>query len=181
MSDSKPPRRPLWQRLLFATSLGLNVLIIGAVTGLVLSGGRDDGTRPPPLRNNGGIAPLVGMLPQDRRDAALAELRQIGKQHGVSHRQLAKDREQVAAVITTEPFDPQAFVAVLDGNQTRFAEYGDAIHLLLADELSRMTPQERNDYAERLGKFGRWRDHSNEHADKRPKKQSNKHESKDDR
>lgn len=125
MSDSTPPRRPLWKRVITAISLSLNVLILGALAGLLLSGSGGEGDRPPPLRNNGGIAPLIGMLPPEQRTVVLEDLRRIGKEHGVTHRQLAEDRDRVVQVITAEPFDPLRLVAVLAENQTRFASYGE--------------------------------------------------------
>ena len=157
MSDSAPPRRPLWQRLLFGASLGLNILVIGAVAGLVLSGGRDEGKRPPPLRN-GGVAALIGTLPPEQRDAVLGELRLLGQGHGVSHRGLREDRRKVIAAVRAEPFDPDALIALIGSSQDRFLAYRQDSYRVLADTLAAMTPQERAAYADRLAKFQRWRD-----------------------
>lgn len=171
MSDVKPPRRPLWQRVLFGTSLAVNVLIIGAVAGLILSGGRDEGKRPPPLRN-GGVAALIGMLPPDHREAMLVELRQIGRERGVSHRTLIEDRNSLVAVITAVPFDPQAFLVALEASQDRFAHYRQDSHVLLADKLAEMDAEEREAYGERLMKFRRWRDRPGKMDGRKPREDS---------
>lgn len=154
MTQLKRPRRPLWQRVLITLSFGLNALVICAVVGLLLSGSRSEGDRPPPLRS-GVVAPMIGVLPPDARRDVLKQLRRFGKDNGVSHMARSELDSRAIAVITADPFDPQAMVELLDDNQDRFKVYSRESHVLLAEQLSLMSSDERRAYADRLSRVQR--------------------------
>lgn len=177
MSDDRPDpaqtgkaapkswRRWLWRGLV-GLSFGLNLLVIGLILGLALSGGKRDDTRPPPLRA-GGIAPLVALLPPEARQSLGQELRQQSRDHGVSRRTRSAERQQLARLIAAEPFDGAAVIAHLDGAAERGDGFNRAGHRALVAELGRLSAAERAAYATRLQRFDRFRKPHGERPDKR--------------
>lgn len=154
MTDSTAQRRPLWLRLLIGASFALNVLVIGAVIGLIVTGPfRDDR---PPLRPTG-VAPLIGLLPPQERGEVFSHMRALGRDIGVTPTSQAEARQRIIAAVAADPFDPEALVALLTADQERFAQYSQQGQAALAAALTKMSPAERKGYAERLERFDRFK------------------------
>lgn len=143
------PRRPLWQRIGIGLSLALNVLVIGTVAGLGLSGVLGD--RPPPLRD-AGVLPYVAMLPPPMRREVMHELRATGP----SRLKMAAEDAKLRGLITADDFDAAAFVAALDARQQQMSGFAVKSHSILAKALEQMPAAERRDYADRLDRFARF-------------------------
>ncbi|WP_171060742.1 periplasmic heavy metal sensor [Poseidonocella sp. HB161398] len=157
MSATASPRRRLAWRILTGLSLALNVLVIAAVAGLVLSRHSFDGDRPPPMRP-GFVAPMIGVLPPADRRAVISELHGIGREAGVTRAAQSEIRADVIALLEAEPFDPAALEALLDSANDRFTGFTEASHRVIAARLAQMSPQERAGYVDRLKRFGTYRD-----------------------
>ena len=154
MTETKPQRRPLWLRLLIGASFALNVLVIGALIGLIATGPfRDDR---PPMRSTG-VAPLVGLLPPKERGEVFTQMRALGRDVGVTPSSQADARQRIIAAVSADPFDPDALVALLRTERERFTTYTSQGEAALAQALAGMSPSERQGYAERLERFDRFK------------------------
>ncbi len=156
MTDPASPRRKLAWRILTGASLALNVLVICAVAGLLLSKRSFDGDPPPPMRP-GFVAPLIGVLPPADRRAVLSELHAIGRADGVTRDAQEDVRLQVIALLEADPFDPEELRALLDGSNQAFAGFTEQAHAVIVARLAAMPPEVRAEYVGRLKRFGTYR------------------------
>lgn len=154
MSDaSQPqadrPRSPRWMKVLLVLSLSVNLLIVGAVVGAVLSGGgkwRGPGAE---VRNAGGGAILQALSPEDKR-----ALRRTMSVTLVSDRDMrgalkAEQRELIVLMRSAE-FDADAVTAQLQAVQAQMVSHFDVARMVLAQRMVEFDAEERAAYADRL-------------------------------
>ena len=149
---SQTPKRRRWLMPLLLISLAVNLLVIGAIAGAMLS---PDG----PRRHGGedqralrGVVgePFLRALPADQRRALVRDAVANRDRVRESRASLQKRLDAFLAALRTEPFDAEE-VARLLADQRRAAigrqELGEE---LLLKRLAGMSAEERAAYAERL-------------------------------
>ena len=154
MTDQTPgpaPRRRRWIGPLLFVSLALNLLVVGAIAGMILTGGPDKrGRSDGPARSLLG-APFVRALEPADRLALGQEMLSNRDQLRENRADLRRRVEALIATLRQETFDRQAVSALLaeqrDLAVTR-QEYGE---VLLLNRLEGMSLDERRAYADRLG------------------------------
>jgi len=141
MADATPPRRR-WLRWALIASLGLNLVFVG-----LLAGAAFRGPPPPPMP---GLWKYARVLPEPyRRDLGRA-LRDSRPDWAGPREALRRQRESMAAALTSEPFDPAAVSEVLAQETRLSGELSARARELLIAEIARMSPEERAAYAEAL-------------------------------
>ncbi|MEO0829651.1 MAG: periplasmic heavy metal sensor [Pseudomonadota bacterium] len=145
-----PPGTPLWLRVLLIGSLALNVLVIAAVVGLLLSG--------PPTRGGSGDQAMrqLGFGPYGRafEDGHRREMRralvQDRRELRQSLRGLRRSMTDVVAVLRAEEFDPNTLSALLTDQRQLTTVLQALGHSLVVETLAGMSDEERRAYADRL-------------------------------
>lgn len=143
-----PSRMKPWLRVLLVLSLALNLLVIGALVGALVTGPVWRSGHPSRLEVAGG--PLTRALsPEDRRA--------IGKEMRKAHRKEAGHRARhhgellaLVADLKTTPFDPVAVEQRLLRHRQSFDDRFGLGLKLLTERLTQMTPEDRAAYADRL-------------------------------
>ncbi|MEM9523728.1 MAG: periplasmic heavy metal sensor [Pseudomonadota bacterium] len=144
---TSPPSR-MWMRLAFFMSLAMNLLVVGVIAGIVLSGGpRRDGPRGLADRRGG---PFVAVLPEDIRSQILHEMARASF-GTVQMRRDARTRfNRLLAILRAEEFDAQAFSSELAGQDLREGRIREAGRTALIRAISEMSAEERAHYARLL-------------------------------
>lgn len=137
-------RRWPWARILLFVSLAFNLAVIGLVAGLALREGPD--RRGP----EAGFWRHGMAMPEPHRGEMMRLLRAERPRLEHARQQLKDSRAQLAAALTAEPFDPAAVVAVLAEERMLIGDLADRGTALLVAQVGKMTPQERQAYAEAL-------------------------------
>lgn len=146
MSDEPATARGL--RIALIVSLALNLLVVGAVGGAMLSGDRWHHRGPPRMQAMGG--PLTRALDPGDRRALAREMHAAHRDRGWSHERMREELAGLAADLRATPFDPGAVGARLARMQQRFQERIDRGQALLVARLAEMDDAERAAYADRL-------------------------------
>ncbi len=141
------PMRP-WLRVLLVLSLAMNLLVIGAVIGLMVTWSNGRPHHPSRLDMAGG--PLTRALaPEDRRA--------IGKEMRKAHRgeegHRARHHGELLGLVDdlkAVPFDPTAVQQRLARHRQSFDDRLELGLELLTARLTEMTPEDRAAYADRL-------------------------------
>ncbi len=145
-----PARTRGWVRVLLVVSLGLNLLIIGAVAGLAIKGG--------PMRHAAGkghpvadsVGPLTKALSKEDRWAIGRQIRQATREAGWDRRKHRETLREMTTLLEATPFDEAAFAAQLaeitGWAQTRI----ETAQVVLVEHLASMTDEERAAYAQRV-------------------------------
>ncbi|MEX0305924.1 MAG: periplasmic heavy metal sensor [Ruegeria sp.] len=142
MSDSPAPKRK-WMPILLVVSLALNLLIVGVVLGAALRfKGKDHAAAPP------GFGPaLYYALPKSDRKALRGELSSLrGKG---SHRR-KQDFSALSQALRGVPFDPAEVETLLNKQSKATADLQAALHQQWLAQISAMSDEEREVYADRL-------------------------------
>ena len=141
--DSKPMSRGL--KVLLFGSLALNLLIVGVVAGVVMSGGPGK-SRFAEKTDVGGFV-LVRALPREARaelrkrfEAKRADLRASGK--------AAPSKQDILAALRASPFDRLAFAELVSSQTRSLAERGRLGQEALVEQVAEMTDDERRAYAD---------------------------------
>lgn len=139
-------------KLLLVLSLALNLLVIGVVAGGAFKHARNAGAAPP----GSDLRALWWALP----DAARRDLRAtMSADHEPGHRarnreerraQAAERMVQMHHLLRAEPFDAEAFAALLELERQARAGRIDAAHAALVARVAQMSSEERAAMAERL-------------------------------
>lgn len=138
----KPPRR-LW-KVVFALSLALNLAVVGLVAGAALSG--RDGDRGPRSFDLG-VSPFARALAPEER-------RQIGRE--LRERRVLRDMNprarvtEIVAVLTAEPFDPEALDALMSAQTSRLNAVQLELQEVFLAAIIAMPPERRQAFAARL-------------------------------
>lgn len=140
------PRRLKW--LLWA-SLGVNLIVVGLIAGAALRGPFDG----PPRDLRAAVAPYSAALDRDSRHAIGRAIREASG--GLSARRALRDarRSEIDAaldLLRAEPFDADAFRAVLASQSARALARQAVAQDALADHLATLSAQDRAAYADRI-------------------------------
>jgi uncharacterized membrane protein len=128
-------------RIALMVSLALNVLIIGAVAGTFVFG-RHHGWK---HHKHRGLSGFAHTLPAERGDALREKLKAQRKTLAPYRDAEDKARAEGRKVLTTEPFDAEAFrSAVANAAEADCAEK-KARMALFADTVATLTPEERRE------------------------------------
>ena len=162
-----PEQKPrIWSRLLLGVSLALNLLVAGVIAGGVLS--RNHGPEGRPHLRDSGMFALVVMLPKENR---LELRRQLGAGEGASNggrsvRSLLDAR--IVELVRGEPFQAVLFEGVLSERRSQQNRRAENAERALTAQVTSMTAEQRNKYADRLERWSRNRDrHGKDKHDRR--------------
>ncbi|MDH5798125.1 MAG: periplasmic heavy metal sensor [Paracoccaceae bacterium] len=132
-------------------SVVFNFVIVGAFLGFMLRPNgvpmHDRGS--PPLRDLG-FGAYSSALPKEDRRMLLQEMSGVRDQLRDSRALLKKQMEELAAVLSTEPFDPAKMNAIMEAQEQVLLERQRLGRRLFVDHVSRMPEERRNAYAERI-------------------------------
>ncbi len=137
-------------RVLLVASLALNLLVVGAVLGMVVSHRGKDERHPPRVSQPGG--PLTAALERQDRKAVGRDLRNAMRAEQAERGDGAANFSVVISALTTDPYDSAAVRAAVEAQMqqvTRRVDLGVDILLKRFDEMS---AADRAAYAERLQK-----------------------------
>ena len=148
MTDDAKGRTRGWVKILLVVSLGLNLLVAGALAGAVFSDGRWFHRGPPRLETVGG--PLTRALSEEDRKAIGMKIRQSYKDGSFSRDRHREEFDGLIADLKAVPFDPAAVEARLARIQGMFRERLSLGQSLLIERLTEMDDAARAAYADRL-------------------------------
>ena len=150
---TEPRRRARWPKFLLVASLTLNVLVLSVVAGALFRGGHDQ-TRPPPpdrtVLREGGFMPFFDAMPRDARREMAEAFRASEHGRGPDRAVLAADLRDFVQALRAEPFEPANLDAVLEAQHARAQERITAGRTILIDQINRMSPAERAEFADAL-------------------------------
>lgn len=147
MADQTKPKTPLWMRLTLFISIALNVLVLGAIVGFLLSGGPD--RRPDRDRFDFGSFYMRALSEQDQRALRrdfVSGLQKDGRDRGA----FIADLRTTLDTLRATPFDPDAFVSAMADQSRARAQREDVGRQILANRIAAMTDAERAAYADRI-------------------------------
>lgn len=137
-----------WKILLIG-SLLVNFLVLGAVVGLVLRGGPSG-----PRQVDLSFGPFTRALTEaDRRSVGAdlrKQLRADGGDRRLSRAQRAADHAALVALLTEQPFRPDAFADLIGAERARMQVFAARAERALVARITQMTPAERRAFAARL-------------------------------
>lgn len=154
MTDIQPPetgpsyRKRPWLRILLFVSLALNLAVAGLFIGMAFDG--------PPRPSKGGgadfVIPYTRALDEGQRKAVFRDLRQDFRKDKARKALpgVIADYRDALAILTTEPFDEAALMAVLERQTTRAMERQVTGQRVLGSYLASLPPEGRAAYAARL-------------------------------
>lgn len=151
-SSETPKRKLPWRTLLLGLSLALNLLVIGAVVGVLMSA-RDSGApeRPGAELRAAGRLPLVVMLPRKAREDVKIRLKTVGLPDRRADRAI---RQQVKVLLSAPTVDPEALTALFAENRALRDARARAVDRALIEVLVAMPQADRIRFAERLERRG---------------------------
>lgn len=144
-------RAPRWMKVLLVVSLSLNLLIVGAIGGAVLSGGgKWRGAGPgSPVAGGGGGAILRALDEEDKRG-----LRRAMAMALVSDRQMRRalkaEQQDLVDLLRSDDFTPAALETQLEEVQSRMVARFTLARSLLSQRLVEFDVDKREAYADRL-------------------------------
>ena len=135
-------------KILLALSLGVNMLVVGAVGGMIFAHRGDSGMRPN-LRDMS-YGPYTRALSREDRKAIGVALR---RETGSFQQNMPKTREMyraLLAVLKADVYDRDAVHKLVKDQQAIGLNRQQVGQRLLLDRLDGMTPKERRGFANRL-------------------------------
>lgn len=147
LSAPQASSSPRWMRILLFVSLGLNLLVAGAVLSAMFKhgpfGGRTDGPR------DLASAFYFSALPHEDRMEVFQQVRRDGRSHS-DRSVLRADVDATIALLKADVLDKAALLEAIQrqrGHMSRRREFGDRVFV---DHIANMGPEERQAYAQRL-------------------------------
>ncbi|SLN28209.1 periplasmic heavy metal sensor [Roseisalinus antarcticus] len=140
----RPPSRIL--RIVLLVSLALNLLVVGTLVGSALSG---RGLAPPP-RVDFSFGPIGRALDDETRRTLSRSVREREGFRGEGRQARRAQLEQIVAVLTADPFDPDQLSAVFEAQRSRGIAALAIGHEALVAQIAEMTPEARRALADRL-------------------------------
>lgn len=137
MADTGQKRR--WMPVVLGLSLALNLAVLAAAGGAAWRHGGEE--RGGPRASKGG-ALYMKALPRETRRAIREQTR--------GGPRVAQDAGEMLAALRQEPFDPAAAAQVLDAQRDAGLQRREAATAAWLSEVTAMSAQERNAYADRL-------------------------------
>lgn len=150
MDDPVQPRRRR-TGLLLGLSLALNLVIIGAIVGLLIFARGHGPERPGAELRAAGRLPVAAMLPPEARDALRDGLRENGGRNKSADRALYRAlSEQLDTALRAEPFDPGRVAALFAERRALRTERAQEVDNVLVEVLAGMSPADRVRFADRM-------------------------------
>lgn len=145
VDDKVKPAGPsrLW-RIVLVVSLALNLAVVGLIGGSLVSGNIGAG---PPRSFDLGIGPVARALsPEERRSVG----RSLRQDRGLRDVDLRGRGREMMAVLTAEPFDPDAMSTVLAAQSQQVADLQASARNAFVETIAGMTPARRAEFAEQV-------------------------------
>lgn len=150
--DAKPQKSRWKMRLLLGVSLGLNLLVVGAMIGAIfgVAGGERSSSKGPR-----GAESAIGIYGRaldksERREIGRA-IRLGGQAEGRELRtELRLLAQEAVGVLRSDNFDPDAFRDILMRQQVLIKSRADDVQMALTDYVASMSLDARSAYADRL-------------------------------
>jgi len=166
MTDEKDmtARAPRWMRVTLFASLALNLLIVGAVVGVLLGGGPRSSPKGDVRMRDLGLGPYMRALERDDIAALRRGAEQQREQFRKSRTEMRAAFQETLAILRAEELDAPRLAELIQ-NQSGVAERGRALGMkLLLARIQQMSVVERRGLAQRLEeslKRGRKSGHKN--------------------
>ncbi|MEM8630294.1 MAG: periplasmic heavy metal sensor [Pseudomonadota bacterium] len=144
-------RSPLWVRILLFVSLAANLLIIGVVTGAVLTREPQDRQGDPRLRDVG-LGPLGFVLEQDDRKALRQDLARSAPKLRESRVAGRAAMARLLEELRSDTFDPAVVVEVFEIQRQAAGTRAEVGQAAVARRLAEMSLEERRRLADRIEK-----------------------------
>lgn len=150
-ASDRPSRKPSrWKSVLLFVSLGLNLLVAGAILGAALGRGGEGGPRDR-WRAARDLGPPSFVLALDRQDRRALSSRLMREGGGRADRAAVRARlDQSLRALRNEPFDPTALASLLEEQRNHSKQRQTDGARMLIGHLAAMSPDERRAYADRL-------------------------------
>ena len=145
-----PARKRPWGKIILVVSLSLNLLVAGIIGGAILKWGPEHGKHHEARLDKFG-GPLTRALSHDDRKAIGREMWRSYRRDGGGGK--ARHRAVIEALIVdlrADPVDREALAGHLARQRAQISERLSFGQGILLERLVRMSPQERNAYADRL-------------------------------
>lgn len=133
-------RKRRWMPVVLGVSLAINLAVVAAVSGAAWR--HSGGEKGVPRKVKGG-AIYMDALPREQQKDLHRSIKGNARADRV-------DPAQMVAVMRQEPFDPSAAARLLDADRDAGLMRMEAISTAWLAQVSAMTTQERNAYADRL-------------------------------
>ncbi|WP_424990239.1 periplasmic heavy metal sensor [Fluviibacterium sp. S390] len=143
-----------WLKIVLTISLALNLLVAGLVFGAVTS--REESRRALPLERERAQVALLAVLPRDHRDAVRSALKSGGEGRSEGRDQARADQADFVAALRQPEVSAEEIAALLQAQRLRRSQGAERFEVILAQEIARMSPDARDDYARRLERVRRW-------------------------
>ncbi|NRB03302.1 MAG: periplasmic heavy metal sensor [Rhodobacteraceae bacterium] len=145
MADASPATKtPLWVKIVLGVSLALNLLIIGAIGGVVVRGGPAERQG---IAMNTGVPYLIALPREDRirviRGARQADAVPNRRERKASYREMLE-------ILRNDPFDETRATALLERHGQTALSTQKALQAAWLERIGDMSASERAIYAERL-------------------------------
>lgn len=150
--DMSPAPAPTarWVKLALVASLGLNLLILGIVGGAWLSPDGPRGDRIDRAGRDMGATPFIRALEPGDRRALFQAFRREEEPLRQNREELRLRFEALLAALRADPFDPWAVESLLQLQRSAATERQMIGERLLVEQLTTMTPEARDAFADRL-------------------------------
>lgn len=143
---------PRWVKIALVLSLGLNLLVAGAVVGGMVRHARTPPGGPVEDVRRLGIAPFVRGLDQRHQRALRDEVLTRRADIVEGARKMRRASRRFVAALRAEPYDADAAAAALADVRAQVLRLQEIGHEALLDQLGRMDAAERAALADRLEK-----------------------------
>jgi uncharacterized membrane protein len=139
-----------WVKVALVASLALNLLILGIVGGAWLSPDGPRGDRMERAGRDMGATPFIRALEPGDRQALVRSLRREEEPLRQNREELRLRFEALLASVRADPFDPWAVESLLQLQRSAATERQMIGERLLVEQLTTMTPEARDAFADRL-------------------------------
>ncbi len=137
-------------RVVFAVSLGLNLIVGGMMIGAVLGGGPGEHMRGMRDASALGLRPYLRALDDNNRTVLFQTI--AGQRHDfpIGQAQMTRHLKALAAAVALTPYDPDAVAAVMLAQEQVISGSVTRGQKILLDLLADMSPEQRADFAQAL-------------------------------
>jgi uncharacterized membrane protein len=149
--DLVTKRKP-WTRVVLFASLALNLLIVGAIGGMVVRGGpgrMGGGEFPPPLRDLG-YGVFGHALSQDDRRSIGQEMVKHSGDLNANRREIRTRVDGLLTALRADPYDAAQVQQLITQQQAQLLKRQQIGQDLLLDQIGKMSVKDRTEFAKRL-------------------------------
>lgn len=148
------PRTAIWLAVALVVSLGVNLFVAGVFAGRFVSDGAgvsSGASDRPAAGRRGGLPPVIRRmaqsLPEEHRKIFLGTIRSHRATIAAAARELRAGRKDMRREVSRDPFDRQAFAAVLEEQRRRNVAVQKAMHEAIMEALSKIPADARRGLA----------------------------------